>query len=215
MTVLRTRHREGGKPRVKRMETEAARRDGQFCHEMSRRDSTSVAARSVSCSARRRCGDAGPARDAHIPRVVSRVRATGGEPRWVWGGAHRRLVAFLARSRRTLPRAVGTRSPSPPDVPRARARRPRPRTRPGRRRRGRSLHPRVRNAETRRPRDRDDERSTLGRAQARAPRHQEAGVSVDPVGVVRSVTLSSSVSINFFCEFVKPLLDFDLPPTYC
>ena len=44
---------------------------------------------------------------------------------------------------------------------------------------------------------------------------KEAGVSVDPVGVVRSVTLSSSVSINFFCEFVKPFLDFDLPPTYC
>jgi len=44
---------------------------------------------------------------------------------------------------------------------------------------------------------------------------KEAGVSVDPVGVVRSVTLSSSVNINFFCEFVKPLLDFDLPPNYC
>ena len=44
---------------------------------------------------------------------------------------------------------------------------------------------------------------------------KEAGFAVDPVGVVQSVTLSSSVNINFFCEFVKPLLDFDLPPTYC
>ena len=36
---------------------------------------------------------------------------------------------------------------------------------------------------------------------------KEVGLAVDPVGVVQSVELSSSISFNFFCEFVRPLLD--------
>lgn len=43
---------------------------------------------------------------------------------------------------------------------------------------------------------------------ASAPRRallveKEVGLAVDPVGVVRSVELSSSVTFNFFCEFVR------------
>ena len=44
---------------------------------------------------------------------------------------------------------------------------------------------------------------------------KEAGVAVDPVGVVRSTVVSTSINLNFFCEFIKPMLDFELPPTYC
>ena len=36
---------------------------------------------------------------------------------------------------------------------------------------------------------------------------KEVGLAVDPIGVVQSVELSSSISFNFFCEFVRPLLD--------
>ena len=66
--------------------------------------------------------------------------------------------------------------------------------------------------------------ATLGVARAdpalAAPRRallvtKEANVAVDPVGVVRSTVVSSSISLNFFCEFIKPMLDFELPPTYC
>jgi hypothetical protein len=35
------------------------------------------------------------------------------------------------------------------------------------------------------------------------------------VGVVRSTSVSTSINLNFFCEFIKPMLDFELPPTYC
>jgi hypothetical protein len=84
----------------------------------------------------------------------------------------------------------------------------------------------------------------LARDAAAAPRRglratQEVAVAVDPVGVVRSTTLSasavvysspdvaltrslspdagSSVTLNFFCEFVRPLLSADvvLPPSLC
>ena len=44
---------------------------------------------------------------------------------------------------------------------------------------------------------------------------KETSLAVDPVGAVRSVTLTNGVSFNFFCEFVKPMLDFELPPQYC
>ena len=49
-------------------------------------------------------------------------------------------------------------------------------------------------------------------AAAAAPRRAllvttEVGLAVDPVGVVQSVEKSSSISFNFFCEFVRPLLD--------
>lgn len=44
---------------------------------------------------------------------------------------------------------------------------------------------------------------------------KEVGVDVDPVGVVRSTVISQSISFNFFCEFIKPLLDFEIPNTYC
>jgi hypothetical protein len=44
---------------------------------------------------------------------------------------------------------------------------------------------------------------------------RETSLAVDPVGAVRSVTLTNGVSFNFFCEFVKPMLDFELPPQYC
>jgi hypothetical protein len=66
--------------------------------------------------------------------------------------------------------------------------------------------------------------ATLGVARAdpglAAPRRallvtKEAGVAVDPVGVVRSTVVSTSINLNFFCEFIKPMLDFELPPTYC
>lgn len=66
--------------------------------------------------------------------------------------------------------------------------------------------------------------ATLGVARAdpalAAPRRallvtKEANVAVDPVGVVRSTVVSSSIRLNFFCEFIKPMLDFELPPTYC
>jgi hypothetical protein len=84
----------------------------------------------------------------------------------------------------------------------------------------------------------------LARDAAAAPRRglratQEVAVAVDPVGIVRSTTLSasavvysspdvaltrslspdagSSVTLNFFCEFVRPLLSADvvLPPSLC
>jgi hypothetical protein len=41
------------------------------------------------------------------------------------------------------------------------------------------------------------------------------GLAVDPIGVVQSISYSAGISFNFFCEFVKPLLDFDLPEYYC
>jgi hypothetical protein len=44
---------------------------------------------------------------------------------------------------------------------------------------------------------------------------KEVAIAVDPIGVVRSTSISTSISLNFFCEFVKPLLDFDLPSGYC
>ena len=43
----------------------------------------------------------------------------------------------------------------------------------------------------------------------------ETGMAVDPIGVVRSVTLTTGVSFNAFCEFIVPFLDFELPPGVC
>ena len=43
----------------------------------------------------------------------------------------------------------------------------------------------------------------------------DAVVAVDPVGVFLSTVVSTSINLNFFCEFIKPMLDFELPPTYC
>ena len=44
---------------------------------------------------------------------------------------------------------------------------------------------------------------------------KEVAVAVDPVGVVRSTSVFTSINLNFFCEFIKPMLDFEHPPTYC
>ena len=43
----------------------------------------------------------------------------------------------------------------------------------------------------------------------------ESGLAVDPIGVVRSVTITNGVSFNAFCEFIVPFLDFELPPGVC
>jgi|AntAceMinimDraft_12_1070368.scaffolds.fasta_scaffold70265_1 hypothetical protein len=48
----------------------------------------------------------------------------------------------------------------------------------------------------------------VGPAAAAAPRRallvtKEVGLAVDPIGVVQSIELSSSVSFNLFCEFVR------------
>ena len=37
----------------------------------------------------------------------------------------------------------------------------------------------------------------------------ETGMAVDPIGVERSVTLTTGVSFNAFCEFIVPFLDFE------